>query len=109
MKQTKIIRKRVEQYYPDWPPSDAAGAIAWFQAKLDAVPAEFRETAKIEIDVTSEHGTSYATIEFSYVRPETDEEEAEREQRVAAEAERRRALELRMLAELQTKYGNIPT
>ena len=105
MKQEKTISKIVEQYDGDWPPSDAVGAMAWFQAKLDDIPDEFRSTAKIELDTTSRYDSSYATIEFSYVRFETDEEEAQREQQAAARPKNRRAEEWSMLAALQAKCG----
>jgi hypothetical protein len=108
MKQQKTIRKTVEQYDADWPPEDAAGALAWFQQKLDCVPSEFRTTARIQIDSEESYGSSKATIEISYTRPETDEEEAQRKQQAAAKADRQRADELRTLAALQAKYGKPP-
>jgi len=109
MKREKLISKTIEQYDGEWPPEDAAGFMAWFQKRLDDVPPEFRSTARIEIDSTDSYGSSKATIEFSYTRMETDEEEAEREQRAANEADRRRTQELRTLAELQAKYGKSAT
>ncbi|MEO8299945.1 MAG: hypothetical protein ABI574_19305 [Burkholderiales bacterium] len=72
MKKDKIISKTVERYDGDWPPTDAAGAIAWFQAQLAEVPEAFRSTAQIEIDAGLRYGDdTYATIEISYVRPAT--------------------------------------
>lgn len=104
MKQEKRISKTVERYGGDWPPTDAAGFMAWFQSKLADVPEASRDTVRFELDSTELCGCSYATIEISYARMETDEEEAEREQRAAALAEQRRAEELRTLAELKAKY-----
>jgi hypothetical protein len=109
MKQEKQISKTIEQYDGEWPPEDAAGFMAWFQKRLDDVPPEHRATARIDLDSTSRYDSSYATIEFSYTRMETDEEEAEREQQAAAQAERHRAQELRTLAALQAKYGKPTT
>ena len=109
MKQEKRIIKSMEQYDSEWPPTDAAGFMAWFQRRLDEVPPERRATALIELDSTIRYDSSYATIEISYTRMETDEEEAEREQQAAAQAERRRAQELRKLAKLQAKYGKPTT
>ena len=105
MKQQKTISKKVNQDDGDWPPEDAAGAVAWFQAKIFDVPAEFRSGARIDIDSEESYGSSEATIEFSYARPETDDEEVQREQQAATRAELRRADELRTLAALQAKYG----
>lgn len=109
MKQEKRISKTIEQYDGEWPPEDAAGFMAWFQKRLDDVPPECRDTARIDLDSTMRYDSSYATIEFSYTRMETAEEEAEREQRAANEAARRQAQELRTLAELQAKYGKSAT
>ena len=105
MKKEKKICKVIEQYNGDWPPEEATEAIAWFQNKLKDVPGEFRSTARIEIDSTSRYDSTYATIEIGYVRPETDEEEAQREKQSAAQADRNRANEMRLLAELIAKHG----
>jgi type IV secretory pathway component VirB8 len=72
---------------------------------LGDVPPEHRATARIEINSEDNYGNSKTTIEFSYTRMETDDEESEREKRAAAQAEHRRAQELRTLAALQAKYG----
>ena len=105
MKQEKTISKTVGQYEGDWPPTDAPGFFAWVQAKLDDVPEACRSSFRVEVDSTSRYDDTYATIELSYVRQETDEEEAQREQHAAANAERQRGNELRTLAALQAKYG----
>lgn len=105
MKQTKYISKTVLEHEGDWPPEDAAGALAWFQTKLDDVPQEFRGTVRIVIGATENYGSGYATIEISYARPETDDEKAERERQAAYRANNTQAQELRMLAALQAKYG----
>lgn len=105
MKQQKTISKMVSQDDGDWPPEDADGAVAWFQAKIADVPVEFRNGARIKIGSEESYGSSEATIEVSYVRPETAEEEVQSEQQAAALVERRRADELHTLAALQAKYG----
>lgn len=103
-----IIRITVldkERYDGDWPPEDAAGAIAWLSEKLESIPEAFRSTAKIEFDsVSSDEDSHYARIEITYSRPETDEEEAVRlaNNRLAAEAQRSR--ELQQLEDLRRKY-----
>ena len=109
MKREKQISKHIGQYDDEWPPEDAAGFMAWFHKRLDDVPPEHRATARIEIYSEENYGSSKATIEFSYTRPETDEEEAERKREAAARAESHRAQELRTLAELQAKYGKPTT
>jgi hypothetical protein len=64
-----------QRYDGDWPPNDAAGFIAWFQGKIDTIPAEHRSDARIELDSESSYEDShYASIGISYWRPETDGE-----------------------------------
>jgi len=68
-----------EQYDSDWPQEDAKEFIAWFQSKLDSIPAEYRD--KVTIDLESESGyesSSSLTMDIYYYRPETKEEEVER-------------------------------
>lgn len=95
-----------ERYDGDWPPEDAAGFIAWFQAKLDSIPAEHRASAAIKIDSNSSWEDShYADIEINYTRLETADEvaariaEAKRELAAAQERERRN------YEALKRKYG----
>ncbi len=94
-----------EQYDGEWPPTDAAGALAWFAAKVAEVPAEFRHTAKIEIEGVTSYDSGYARILITYRRAETAEEVSARKQQEDAEVDRLRAQELRTLAALQAKYG----
>lgn len=93
------------QHNRDWPPEPAAETVAWFAAKVDSIPGEFRSTAKISIEEASNYGESCARIVISYQRPETDEEELRRKQAAALKAGCRRERELRMLAALQAKYS----
>ncbi len=109
MKQEKRVSTTIEQYDGEWPPEDAAGFIAWFQKQLNDVPPEFRSTARIALGSLTRYDDDYATIKISYTRMETDEEEAERENRAAATAAQLQAHELRMLASLQAKYGKSAT
>ena len=106
MKQEKRISKHIDKYDREWPPEDAAGFLAWFQKLLDEVPPDRRATALIEISSIDNYAdSSCATIEFSYTRIETDNEEAARIGMAEASAKRLRAEELRTLAALQAKYG----
>ena len=106
MKQAKTISLEFEPYLQgDWPPNDLKGFLAWFESKLADIPEQFRDAASIGIGSTTNYDSSYATIEIRYVRPETDEEEAERERQAAALEEFIRAADLQTLAELQAKYG----
>lgn len=105
--QTRTISVFCQEIYDgDWPPEDAAGFIAWFQTKLDTIPAEHRASATIEIDSNSSWEDShYAEIDIRYSRLETPAEVAAR----LAEAKGRQAAEQeaerRAYEALKRKYG----
>lgn len=85
-----------------WPPDDLAGAIAWMQSHMAAIPEAHRASAKFEIRASFEYGDPIAMIEVSYERPETAEEIAKRLDREAsavAERENRERLEYELLKE----------
>jgi hypothetical protein len=94
----------------DWPPVDPAGFMAWFQERIDRIPVECRQSAKIEFSSEGEYYGSHSPhIEITYLRPETDEQFASRVQREAQQAEfdarRKEQQERATLAALQAKYG----
>jgi len=80
--------------------------IASLIAIRETIPAEYRDSARCEIDSESGYeGSHYASIEVSYSRPETAEETLERERHkmaetVAAEQKQRAAYEA-----LKAKFG----
>jgi hypothetical protein len=64
--------------------------IKFLQAKLDSVPAEYRDSVMAELETDFE--SSYASIDIYYKRQETDEEMNERiAKRAAHEAQREAA------------------
>lgn len=79
------------------------------QALLAA--AYVRAQARCEIDTDSDHDSHRASIEISYVRPESDEEMAARIEGDRLLAEQKavfdRARDLETLRRLQAKYGAI--
>lgn len=104
--QTRIAVFDEEQYDGEWPPEDAAECVAWFAGKLEAVPAEHRATARIEIDSAGGYeGSHYGRIKIYYIRQETDEETASREKEEQRRQQAQKEHELRTLAELKAKYG----
>lgn len=106
MKKTIVVTVfEQEQYDGEWPPENAISAIAWLQEKIDSIPAVFRANAKIEIDGVTCYDSGYAKITISYTRPETDEEESERQNAENLRAAQQRQRDLKQLAELQAKYG----
>ena len=102
----RIIVFKGEQYDNGFPPTDATECVRWFQEKLEAIPVEYREGARIEIEsVGSYEDSHYATVEVYYDRPETPAEEAERMGRDVVLAKQREQQERTLLAKLQAKYG----
>ena len=95
-----------EQYDGEWPPENAAECLAWFAEKIDGIPEEFRDTAKVEISSASGYeGSSYGHIEISYTRQETDEEEQKRETLLEHKAAAQQGRELAEFKKLQKKFG----
>lgn len=80
--------------------------IEWLQDVLDDVPAEYRDSVRIEIDsVGGYEGEHHTEVTIYYDRPETEEEHAARsaaEKRMRAEMEKR---ERAAFEELAKKYG----
>lgn len=85
-------------------PSKVTDLKAWLDEKLAEVPAEFRDSADMEICTEDSYGDIYAQVTLTYSRPESDAEEAERLATQAQLAARRQALDLKQLAELKAKY-----
>ena len=105
-KQARVTVFDKEQYDGEWPPTDATECVAWFAGKLESIPAEYRATAKVEIESVPSYEDSYARIVIRYDRTETDDEMATREAKERQLQEAQKARELRTLAELKAKYGS---
>ncbi len=106
-KHIRIIRTTIDEYNENWPPKPANEYISWFQARLNEIPTEYRNTAEIEINSQRPNTfeTDRAYIQITYYRPETDEEENIRLTNENHRKEQQRLTELRTLTELHTKYG----
>lgn len=80
--------------------------IEWLGEKLDEVPDEYKDSAKLEIEsVGGYEGEHHAEVEIFYSRPETDVEMSARVAEDLRRAEHRTAQELQTLAALKAKYG----
>ena len=102
---TQVIVFDKEQYEGDWPPNDATEYVAWFAAKIEAIPAEYRDTAKIKLESVNSYEDSHDVhLEIYYHRPETDDEMAYRGVEERRREEQQNAQELRTLAALKAKY-----
>ena len=103
MKQNRTVKVYEEEY--DDLPEKADEFIAFFQSKVDAIPEENRGTARIEIEAEENYGSASLSVEISYARPETDEEEAARERREQLRKDEIKTRDLRELARLKEKLG----
>ena len=80
--------------------------IAYLTDVLNAIPAEYRDTARLEIDSVGGYGGEHhAEVAVYYERPETDEELAERKAEAKASKAAEEERERRTLAALQAKYA----
>lgn len=87
----------------DWPPEDPDGFMAWWQAKLAAIPEDARGTARVELDGGSYDRDTFAKATIYYDRDETAEETAARLARERAENERRLARTRQELERLEVQ------
>lgn len=108
-KMVEVVVFDDERYGREWPPEDAAGALAWLQSKIAEVPSECMASARIVFGSTVCYDSEYATIRITYQRPETDAELADRAANAKREAERVQQVELRQLAVLVAKYEHLRT
>lgn len=105
MKQKKQI-KAYELGYDDIP-EKADEFIRFWQDKINMVPEEFRDTAKIEMEAEESYGCATFEATVSYIRSETDKEERSREKRAQDSQESIKRRELADLAKLKLKYDNV--
>jgi len=67
-----------EQYNGDWPQENFKEFIDWCHEVLDTIPDANKDSARIEIEACESYGSPYATVEITYRREETKDEEAAR-------------------------------
>lgn len=104
---TVTVFDREEYDGSDWPHHDALAFLGWFQGKVDTIPAEYRDTATINVGSKSGYeGDHSVHIVISYTRPATNAEIKERaayqRQRESMEEQRERAA----YQLLKAKYGS---
>lgn len=103
---TRVTVFSHERYDGEWMPEGLADAIAWLNDKLESIPAEYRDSATIEIDsVSSWEDSHYASITITYTRPETDDEVCERVDRERRMAAHREAQERATYEALKRKFA----
>ena len=90
-KAIQVILYAGEKYENGFPPEGAREFLVWVQTQFAKIPVEFMHTARVELDANNGYDDCvYPTICITYIRPETDEEEHQRE---TAERRRQEAVE----------------
>ncbi len=104
MKQEKTITVYEEEYI--FIPEKAKEFLEFWRDKLGLIPAEYIESAEIKIYLGYEQydDGGFVVGKVTYERPETDEEEEQRESDEANTEAGFRAKELFQLAQLKAKY-----
>ena len=83
-------------------------AIDWLEQRLEEVPPAYRASAEVLVDSEPDYGDhSFPNMEIRYRRPETDEEEHERERAQVAQVQRAERAEREMFERLKAKYGEV--
>ncbi len=94
-----------EEYDGEWFPEKATDFMGWFKGKLDQIPAEHIDSARIEIETARGYEDDcYVKLVISYSRPDTEEEISSRECENLKRDDRVREREIKLLANLKSKY-----
>ena len=93
MRKNKIIEVYEESGCYDIP-EKASEFMAFWQSKLDKIPAEFMDSARIEVEAESYYDCASLNVEISYARPESDSEMESREhqEKLIADRDKERKL-----------------
>ena len=78
--------------------------MKFWQDKIDLIPAEYRDSARVELKTSFHYDYQVTSLEIFYLRPETKEEKGNRERLNLSRLEAAKAKELDQLAALKLKY-----
>jgi hypothetical protein len=94
MRKNKTIKVYEESGCYDIP-EKASEFMAFWQSKLDKIPDEFIDSARIEVEANSYYDSVTLDVEITYVRPETDGEMETREcqEKQRADRDKKRKIE----------------
>jgi len=86
-------------------PNDVQEFMQYWQSKIDLIPEEFKESARICCEATDDgYGCNQFEIDVYYMRPETKEEEDKRVSGNIENTKRIRDRELAQFEKLKAKY-----
>ena len=95
-----------ERYDGEWPPEPAMEFLAWMNAKILTIPAEYLHKATVELSSSSGYDDChYPRITIEYERPESDDEMADRTRTNDRERKARESRERAQYEELKKKFG----
>ena len=98
---TQII---YDNYKSPSPPENLEQYINWLNDHLESIPEKHRSSAYVEIEAGEEYGSPTLYYSIKYTRPETKEEKNARLHKIAADKEKLRLQEIRLLNQLKEKY-----
>ena len=81
--------------------------LSFWKSKFDLIPKEYMESAKIEYAAEQCYDVPYLEVEVSYERQENEYEIAARIKREDEEKAEVKRYDLKQLAELKEKYGDV--
>lgn len=90
-----------DEYDGDWPRENPRDFVAWFLAKIEVAPVEYRDSVRIELGVSG----ACAEISIYYTRPENAAEISARIAEYHESERRREAADRAKLAALRAQYG----
>jgi len=88
-------------------PENIDGFMAFWQKKIDLIPDDFKDSAKIFVEPQEYYGDLDIHVTIIYHRLETDEEEIERIEDKKQKLKELQKAELYKYEELKAKYGGL--
>ena len=97
----RVVVFRDSEYAKGFPPTNAKQLISWLEEKLEGIEPEYQVSAELNFAVEFEDSM---TAEFSYFRPETETEFAQRVHEIAMREVRSEQQQQRLYESLRQKF-----
>ena len=100
----RVVVEEVEEMTTRWPTGRVSDFKQWLDERLARVPIEYQPNVKIQIahDISDDEPFSY--LQIYYERPETEQEQAERERLATRIRTAREEKEFQLFLTLKKKY-----
>lgn len=106
-----VYNRKFSDSMEDWPPESAILALGWFSKKLNEIPAQYADSARVVFCPAYTKQAADCRIRIYYTRMETEEESIAREQAEAAAADADIDLERRnslaQIVAFQSKFDTV--